>query len=112
MNLNEGDIKQIREDIKKGVLLKEIMKKYHITVQAYQLIKSQIPKSELPKKHKDKQKENFHELTEDEAMAIVEDLKNGILVEDIMRKRKITIYQIARAQRYLELAKLRHHGTD
>jgi len=112
MNPTEEDVKQIREDIKKGVLLKEIMKKYHITVQAYQLIKSQIPESELPKKHKDKQKENFHELTEDKAKEIVEDLKNGILVEDIMRKRKITIYQIARAQRYVELAKLRYHETN
>jgi len=113
MNPNEEDIKQIREDIKKGVVLKEIMKKYHITVQIYLLIKSQIPESELPKKPgKDKQKENDHKLTEDEAKAIVDDLKNGILVEDIMRKRKITIYQIARARRYLELAELRYHGTD
>jgi len=107
MNPTEEDVKQIREDIKKGVLLKEIMKKYRITVQAYQLIKSQIPESELPKKHKDE-----HELTEDEARAIVEDLNNGVLVEDIMRKRKVTIYQIVRVQGYPELAKLRYHGTD
>jgi len=107
MNPTEEDVKQIREDIKKEVLLKEIMKKYRITVQAYQLIKSQIPESELPKKHKDE-----HELTEDEARAIVEDLNNGVLVEDIMRKRKITIYQIVRAQGYMEFAKLRYHGTD
>ena len=107
MNPTEEDVKQIREDIKKGVLLKEIMKKYRITVQAYQLIKSQIPESELPKKHKDEP-----ELTEDEARAIVEDLKNGILVEDIMRKRKVTIYQIVRVQGYPELAKLRYYGTD
>ena len=112
MNLTEDDIKQIRKDIKKGLVPKEAMKKYRIAMQVYLLIKSQIPESELPKKHKDKQKENFHELTEDEARAIVEDLKNGILVEDIMRKRKITIYQIARAQKYLELVKLRYHGID
>jgi len=107
MNPTEEDVKQIREDIKKRVLLKEIMKKYHITVQAYQLIKSQIPESELPKKHKDE-----HELTEDETKAIVEDLNNGVLVEDIMKKRKVTIYQIVRAQGHMEFAKLRNHGID